>query len=138
MKSFTWTGVRAPVIDWKRDQAPRRKYQEDDETWSPSASRNLVNELSLAPWTRESSIASKAPKAAGIGIVLVIYLSIMTAPGGRILGSNRPNGDAHSQFKLPAPPDSRLDLVFLTSFDTSAESMCFWAEWAEIPRDSPY
>ena len=42
-------------------------------------------------------------KDAGIGIGLAICQSIITAHGGRILGSNRPNGGAHFHFTLPVP-----------------------------------
>ena len=49
-------------------------------------------------------------KDAGIGIGLAICQSIITAHGGRISGSNRPNGGAHFQFTLPVAtvpsPDS--------------------------------
>lgn len=42
-------------------------------------------------------------KDAGIGIGLAICQSIITAHGGRIAGTNRPNGGAHFHFALPAP-----------------------------------
>jgi two-component system sensor kinase FixL len=42
-------------------------------------------------------------KDAGIGIGLAICQSIITAHGGRILGSNRPSGGAHFHFTLPVP-----------------------------------
>jgi len=49
-------------------------------------------------------------KDVGIGIGLAICQSIITAHGGRISGSNRPNGGAHFQFTLPVAtvpsPDS--------------------------------
>ena len=49
-------------------------------------------------------------KDAGIGIGLAICQSIITAHGGCISGSNRPNGGAHFRFTLPVPavtgPDS--------------------------------
>ena len=51
-------------------------------------------------------------KDAGIGIGLAICQSIITAHGGRISGSNRPNGGAHFHFTLPVPtiggPDSAV------------------------------
>jgi PAS domain S-box-containing protein len=43
-------------------------------------------------------------KDAGIGIGLAICQSIITAHGGSISGSNRPNGGAHFRFTLPVPP----------------------------------
>lgn len=42
-------------------------------------------------------------KDAGIGIGLTICQSIIAAHGGRISGSNRPNGGAHFHFTLPVP-----------------------------------
>jgi PAS domain S-box-containing protein len=42
-------------------------------------------------------------KDLGIGIGLAICQSIITAHGGRISGSNRPNGGAHFRFTLPVP-----------------------------------
>ena len=42
-------------------------------------------------------------KDAGIGIGLAICQSIIAAHGGRISGSNRPNGGAHFRFTLPEP-----------------------------------
>jgi two-component system, LuxR family, sensor kinase FixL len=51
-------------------------------------------------------------KAAGIGIGLAICQSIITAHGGSISGSNRPNGGAHFRFALPVPrvaaPESHI------------------------------
>jgi two-component system, LuxR family, sensor kinase FixL len=44
-------------------------------------------------------------KRAGIGIGLAICQSIITAHGGSISGSNRPNGGAHFHFTLPVPTD---------------------------------
>jgi two-component system sensor kinase FixL len=41
-------------------------------------------------------------KEAGIGIGLAICQSIITAHGGSISGSNRPNGGAHFRFTLPS------------------------------------
>ncbi|KRR04603.1 hypothetical protein CP49_11285 [Bradyrhizobium valentinum] len=48
-------------------------------------------------------------KDAGIGIGLAICQSIITAHGGRIAGSNRPNGGAHFRFTLPVPTAAELD-----------------------------
>jgi two-component system, LuxR family, sensor kinase FixL len=45
-------------------------------------------------------------KDAGIGIGLAICQSIITAHGGSISGSNRPNGGAHFRFTLPALAES--------------------------------
>jgi len=42
-------------------------------------------------------------KDTGIGIGLAICQSIITAHGGSISGSNRPNGGAHFRFTLPVP-----------------------------------
>ena len=42
-------------------------------------------------------------KDAGIGIGLAICQSIISAHGGSISGSNRPNGGAHFHFSLPVP-----------------------------------
>ena len=42
-------------------------------------------------------------KDAGLGIGLAICQSIITAHGGRIAGSNRPNGGAHFHFTVPVP-----------------------------------
>ncbi|MBR1121155.1 PAS domain S-box protein [Bradyrhizobium lablabi] len=42
-------------------------------------------------------------KEAGIGIGLAICQSIISAHGGQISGSNRPNGGAHFRFTLPVP-----------------------------------
>ena len=48
-------------------------------------------------------------KDAGIGIGLAICQSIITAHGGQIAGSNRPNGGAHFHFTLPAPTAASVD-----------------------------
>ena len=42
-------------------------------------------------------------KDAGLGIGLTICQSIITAHGGRIAGTNRPNGGAHFRFTVPVP-----------------------------------
>ncbi|MFB9268089.1 ATP-binding protein [Bradyrhizobium erythrophlei] len=54
-------------------------------------------------------------KDAGIGIGLAICQSIITAHGGRIAGTNRPNGGAHFCFTLPVPMVTRPDSVSATS-----------------------
>jgi two-component system sensor kinase FixL len=48
-------------------------------------------------------------KDAGLGIGLAICQSIITAHGGSISGSNRPNGGAHFHFTLPTAAVVRLD-----------------------------
>ncbi|WP_454619710.1 sensor histidine kinase [Bradyrhizobium cenepequi] len=48
-------------------------------------------------------------KDTGIGIGLAICQSIITAHGGRISGSNRPNGGAHFRFTLPVPAFADAD-----------------------------
>ena len=58
-------------------------------------------------------------KDGGIGIGLAICQSIITAHGGRITGSNRPNGGAHFQVTLPVltvtgPDSGAADLVAQT------------------------
>ena len=48
-------------------------------------------------------------KDAGIGIGLAICQSIIAAHGGRIAGSNRPDGGAHFRFTLPVPTAAEID-----------------------------
>ena len=48
-------------------------------------------------------------KDTGTGIGLAICQSIITAHGGRISGSNRPNGGTHFRFTLPVPTIVGLD-----------------------------
>lgn len=52
-------------------------------------------------------------KDAGIGIGLAICHSIISAHGGGISGTNRPNGGAHFRFTLPAVSDPGAGVVDL-------------------------
>jgi hypothetical protein len=56
-----------------------------------------------------STATAPRPAKADLETDLAICQSIITAHGGRISGSNRPNGGTHFRFTLPVPTIVWLD-----------------------------
>ena len=83
----------------------------DIETAVDANGSAVVSVLDNGPGVADADLARVfdsffSTKEAGIGIGLAICQSIITAHGGRILGSNRPNGGAHFHFTLPVLVDA--------------------------------